>query len=65
LTQGKDSEGDFVFSFRDACIECGLEKINHFLDSRDEAGSEEISIRVIQPHGAVEVIRGCLKFFKR
>jgi len=56
LMQGKDSEGDLAFSFGDACIELGFKKVDDLLDARGEAGGEDVSVRVVQPHGAVEVI---------
>jgi len=56
LTQGKDSEGDLAFSLRDACIELGFEKVDDLLDPRGEAGREDISVRIVQPHRAIEVI---------
>ena len=44
LTQGKDSEGDLVFSFRNACIEGGLEKLDDFLDAKCKACGEDIPV---------------------
>lgn len=41
---GEDSEGDLAFSFRDACIELGFKKVDDLLDSRGEAGGEDISV---------------------
>jgi len=43
-TRGEDSEGDLVFSFRDACIERGFQEIDDLFDSRGKAGGEDIPV---------------------
>jgi hypothetical protein len=40
----KSSEGDLLFSFGDACIERGFEKLDDFLDARRETGGEDIAV---------------------
>ena len=57
-------ESDLVFDIDDACIEWWPEKINNFLDSGGEAGGEDISVWIIQTHGAVEIIWWSLETFK-
>ena len=54
--EGRDSEGDFAFSLGDACIERGFKEVDDLLDARGEAGGKDVAVRVIQPHGAVEII---------
>ena len=52
------SEGDLFPGSGDTFVECRFEKPDHLFDTRGETGGEDISVRVIQPHGTVEII-GC------
>lgn len=61
LDEGEDSEGDFAFCLGDACIERGFQKIDDLLDSRGEAGGEDVSVRVVQPHRTIEIVGGNLE----
>lgn len=51
LKANEDSEVDLLFSLWNACIERWLEEINHLLNSRGEAGGENIPIGVISNQG--------------
>jgi len=44
LNETEGSESDFGFNIVDACIEGCPEKVNDFLDSRGEAGGEDVSV---------------------
>jgi len=44
MNETEGSEGDFGFNIVDACIKGCPEKVNNFLDSRGEAGGEDVSV---------------------